>query len=371
MSEAPLTTLAAAVRPVDAAAAAACRAHWDRLTKPTGSLGHLEALAARLAAVAGAPTPAPGPALALVAAADHGVAAEGVSAYPQAVTVEMIRNLRAGGAGANVLARQAGARLLVLDAGSLAGPAGEVAELPPLAPGGAPVMVRRVCAGTASFARRAAMRRDQVLAAVAAGAEAVAWLAEEVQAGAGAGLPQLALGELGIGNTTVTAALAAVLLGLEPGVTVGPGTGLDRAGLARKREVVARALGLHRPDPGDPVGTLAAVGGPEFAALVGATLAAAARGWVVVLDGSAVAVAALLACRLAPAVGDYLVAGTLSPEPAHAPALAALGLKPLLDLGLRLGEGSGALAALPLIRQTLAVGREMATFEAAGVSDRC
>lgn len=356
-----------AVRPVDAQVAAACGRHWDQLTKPPGSLGQLEALAARLAAMAGVPVPRPGHRAVLVFAGDHGIAAAGVSAYPQAVTVQMLLNMRAGGAAVNVLARRAGAALVVTDVGSLAGPAGEQADLPPLGAGGVPVRVRRVRPGTADMTLGPAMDRAEAEAALLAGAEA----AGAAVAGAPAGtLPLVALGELGIANTTAAAALAAALTGQPAAAVVGAGTGLDAAGRRRKVAAVAAALAANRPDPADPLGCLAAVGGLEFGAMAGAVLGAAARRAAVVLDGVSATVAALLAVRLCPAAAGYLVAATRSPEPGQAPILAALGLAPLLDLGLRLGETSGAALALPLIESTLALGVEMATFASAGVENR-
>lgn len=387
-----LRNLIAAVRPVDAGALAACAAHWQQLTKPLGALGRLEDLAARLAAIAGTPVPAPGPRSILVFAGDHGVAATGVSAYPQSVTVQMLQNMRSGGAAINVLARQAGATLWVTDVGSLAGPAGEEADLPPLAPGGVPIRVRRVRAGTGNIACGPAMSRAEAAAAMAVGAAAAAVHASVTGAspGAAAGtiagaepapavqlapaavpaLPLVALGELGIANTTVAAALAAALTGLPAAELVGAGTGVDDATLRRKIDSVERALAANCPDPADPLGCVAAVGGLEFAAMTGAVLGAAAGRAAVILDGLSATVAALAAVRLCPAAAGYLVAGTRSPEPGQGPVLAALGAVPLLDLGLRLGEASGAALALPLVASTLALGAEMATFAGAGVAER-
>lgn len=353
----------------DPEAAAACRKHWDQLTKPRGSLSVLEDLAARLAAMAGMAVPQPGPAAVLVFAGDHGVATEGVSAYPQEVTVQMLHNLRLGGAAINVISRRSGAALWVTDVASLAGRPGEQADLPPLQPGGAPVRVRRVRAGTGNIAHGPAMSRDEALLGLRVGEE-TARAALDALAAPPESLPTVAVGELGIANTTAAAALAAALTGLPAADLVGAGTGLDEAGLRTKAAAVTRALGQNQPQREDPLGCVAAVGGLEFAAMAGAVLGAAARRAAVVVDGFSAAVAALLAVRLCPAAGAYLVAGTGSPEPGQAPVLGELQLRPLLDLGLRLGEASGAALGLGLVQQTLAIGAGMATFDSAGVADR-
>lgn len=362
-----LHSLIASVPPVNADAQAACRAHWDQLTKPQGSLAQLEDLAATLAAIAGTPVPTPGPTAVLVFAGDHGVAAEGVSAYPQAVTVQMLLNIRAGGAGVNVLSRQAGASLSVVDVGSLGGPEGEVAELPPLGPLGVSLQIHRIKAGTGNIAVGPAMTPAEAMAAILTGARIGREAAGPSKPSA---LPLVAIGELGIANTTVAAALAAALTGLQPADLVGPGTGVDLEGRGRKVAAVQRALLVNRPQADDAVDCLAKVGGLEFGAMAGAILGAASARAAVVLDGFSALVAGLLAVRLCPAVKQYLIAGTQSPEPGQAPVLAALDLKPLLRLGLRLGEASGAALALPIIESTLAIGREMATFSSAGVSNR-
>jgi nicotinate-nucleotide--dimethylbenzimidazole phosphoribosyltransferase len=325
----------ASIRPADAAVAAAVRAELDRKTKPRGSLGGLEELACRLAAARG--TPAPGrlaPAV-VVAAADHGVARHGVSAYPPEVTAQMLANFEAGGAAICVLARLAGARLVVIDAG--------------------------VGAGTADATAGPAMTREQALEKLGAGIDCASALAAD-------GVGVVALGEMGIGNTTAAAMLTARLLDVEPEVVCGRGTGIDSERLARKIEVVRSALAANA-GAAEPLDALAALGGFELAFLVGCALGAAAARVPVVLDGYPTGAAALVAARLAPALPDYLVAAHLSPEPGHALVLGALGLDPLLDLGLRLGEASGAALALPLVAASLAILEEMATFEAAGVTD--
>jgi nicotinate-nucleotide--dimethylbenzimidazole phosphoribosyltransferase len=344
-----LAAAVAAVEPVDRAARAAVEAELDAKTKPRGSLGRLEELAARVGAARRSPGGELSAAL-VVAAADHGVAAEGVSAYPPEVTAQMVANFAAGGAAVSVLARQAGARLLVVDAG-----VAEAYEAP---------SVRRLGlgSGAANSTHGPAMSLEQACSTMAAGID----LAEELAA---EGFGLVGLGEMGIGNTTAASALSAALLGLDPVEVTGPGTGLDREGVARKTEVVGRALAANRSRLGGPVATLAALGGFEIALLAGLALGAAGRGLVVVLDGFISASAALVAARLAPALPDRLVAAHLSPEPGHRLLLEELGLAPLLDLEMRLGEGSGAALALPLIRSSLAILDEMASFEAAGVTD--
>lgn len=340
----------AAIGPLDLEARAAAEAELGRKTKPRGSLGRLEALAAQVAAVRGMDRPGRLEAAIVVAAADHGVAAEGVSAYPQEVTAQMVANFDSGGAAVAVLARRAGVRLVVVDAG--------------VAGGYEAVGVRRLGLGrgTANSARGPAMSEEQALLALAAGIE----LADEL---VGAGVGTIALGEMGIANTTAAAALTSALLGVEPEEATGPGSGVDAGGVARKAAVVRRILAANRPPAGDPLAALARIGGLEIALLGGLAIGAAAGRAVVVVDGFITAAAVLVATRLAPALGGYLLAAHLSPEPGHGLILSELGLEPLLDLGLRLGEGSGAAVALPLIDAALAILDEMATFGDAGVTD--
>ena len=343
------TTVARIAEPDEASAAAARRA-LDAKTKPRGSLGRLEELACQVAAVRRQAQPGPEPAAVVVVAGDHGLAEEGVSAYPQEVTAQMLANFAAGGAAICVLASAAGARLVVVDAGVR----GDVRI--------EGVLDRRLGAGTANASRGPAMTRAQAVRALETGIE----LAEQLAAD-GTGL--LALGDMGIGNTAVSSAVVACLLGRDPEALVGRGTGVDDEGLRAKVAAVRRALEVNAPDPADPVGVLAAVGGFEHGVLAGLALGAAAARVPVVLDGVITGAAALLAARIAPAARGAMIASHRSPEPAHAPVLAALGLAPLLDLGLRLGEGSGAALALPLVNAALLVLRDMATFEGAGVTD--
>jgi nicotinate-nucleotide--dimethylbenzimidazole phosphoribosyltransferase len=338
------------ILPVDEEARAAAQAELDRKTKPRGSLGALEALAAQIAAVRGSVAPEPLESAIVVAAADHGVAEEGVSAYPQEVTRQMLANFASGGAAISVLVRAVGAELRVVDAGVV-----ERYEHPA-------ITSLRLGPGTANAATGPAMSRTNASEAVERGVS----LAQEL---ARSGANVVALGDMGIGNTTSAAALACALLDRAPAEMCGPGTGLDASGLAHKVEVVERMLAANRRNRDDPLGALAAVGGFEIGLLTGVALGAAAAQAIVVLDGYITGVAALLGVRLDPAAAGYLVASHRSPEPGHAVVLDALGLEPLLDLGLRLGEASGAALALPLLQAARAILVEMATFEAAGVTD--
>ncbi|WP_083235969.1 nicotinate-nucleotide--dimethylbenzimidazole phosphoribosyltransferase [Halomonas caseinilytica] len=334
---------------VDTACAERASRHLDTLTKPPGSLGRLEALAVSLAGITGEAFPRVSPPAVVVFAADHGVAAEGVSAFPQAVTAQMVANFVTGGAAINVFARRIGAHLEVVDVG--------VANALP-AEG---VVHDRVRPGTANLAREAAMQRDEALAAIAAGRRAA-------ERAAVAGCRCLIVGEMGIANTTASSAMLAVLTGAPVAGLVGPGTGVAGAALARKQAIIESALVARAPDPAEPLDVLAKLGGLEIAAMVGAYLEAAARRMPVLVDGFIATVAALTACRLEPALRPYLIFGHRSHEPGHDHALAALDAEPLLDMSLRLGEGSGAALAFPLLEAASAMLAEMATFDAAGVA---
>jgi nicotinate-nucleotide--dimethylbenzimidazole phosphoribosyltransferase len=341
----------AAVTEPDAEVGRAVQARLDLKTKPRGSLGGLERLAVRIASIQRSESPALGTPVVIVCAADHGVAAEGVSAFPASVTAQMVANYAAGGAAVSVLARHAGARLVVVDCG--------VAEPLPVAG----VLDRRLGAGTASMLRGPAMTREQAIQALETGIA----LAEEQLDGAGV----VALGEMGIGNSTAAAALTCALTGAAPAEACGRGTGLDDEGLARKVDVVTRALeasGTSRSEL-DAIHVLAAVGGFELGVLAGIAIGAAGRNVPVLVDGYPASAAVLVAAALAPALPRSLIAAHRSSEPGHAIVLDALGLHPLLDLELRLGEGSGAALALPLLGAALAILEEMATFESAGVDD--
>ena len=348
--DAELTSTIERIAPLDEATLRAAEQELDRKTKPRGSLGRLEQLAAQYAGIRSDTAPPPLVPAVLVAAADHGYADDGISAYPAEVTAQMVRTFAAGGAAICVLARQAEARLVVVDAGVR-----EQVDAPA-------VRSIRVGGGTANAAVGPAMSREQALRAITAGIG----LARELAAD---GVTAVALGDMGIGNTTAAAALHASLLGVEPARVCGPGTGLDANGVRAKVAVVERALAANPLSGDDPVDTLAALGGFEIALLTGAILGAAAERLAVLLDGFIVGAAALVAVRLAPAARGFLIAAHLSPEPGHRLALDELGLEPLFALQLRLGEGTGAALALPLLRAAVAILSEMATFESAGVTD--
>jgi nicotinate-nucleotide--dimethylbenzimidazole phosphoribosyltransferase len=345
-----LETTCSSVPAPDDAIRAAIQRRLDGKTKPPGSLGRLEELACAVGAIQGTASPSVREKAVVIMAADHGVAEEGVSAYPQAVTAQMVANFAAGGAAVNVLARHAGARVVVADLGVKA----------PLA-GLAGVRDLRVGAGTRNLARGPAMRRDEAVLALERGIA----LAGEL---AGQGVQVLAIGEMGIGNTTAASALAAAYTGSAPAAVTGRGTGVDDVVHSRKVEVVARALAASPPDPADPLGTLAALGGFEIAGLAGVVLGAAARRVPVVVDGFIASAAALAAVRLAPRCAGALLAAHRSAERGHGAVLEALGKRPLLELDLRLGEGTGAVLALHLLEAAVRVLDEMATFESAGVS---
>jgi len=343
-----------AIGRVGAAAApgdpAAVQAHLDALTKPPGSLGRLEALALQVGCVLGDPPPSLDGAVVFVFAADHGVAARGVSAYPAEVTAQMCANFSGGGAAINVFARTCGAGVRVIDVGI----ARDVAGLDG-------IEHRKVRAGTRDLSRGPAMTADEVMAAVAVGAE-VAGSADARVVG---------VGEMGIANTTAAAAVTACLTGASAREVVGRGTGIDDRGLARKREVVKRGVArvVRMEDPrDDALEVLRQVGGLEIAAMAGAMIGAAARGALVLVDGFISSAAALAACRVCADLPPYLVASHRSTEPGHAAVLDALGLVPLLDLEMRLGEGTGCALAIPVVRAAGALLSDMATFESAGIS---
>jgi nicotinate-nucleotide--dimethylbenzimidazole phosphoribosyltransferase len=335
----------------DEGAASAARARLDAKTKPRGSLGELEELVARIAAVRGTPDLRPLEAAIVVVAGDHGYATERVSAYPQAVTGQMLANFAAGGAAINVLARRLGLRLVVVDAGVV-----EPFDHPA-------VRSLRLGAGTGNATRGPAMSIARAEEGIATGIA----LAEELGSD---GAAIVGLGEMGIGNTTAASALTAALLTCAPESVCGRGTGIDDDTLERKVDVVRRALAANEDALDDPLSTLAALGGFEHAVLVGVSLGTAARDGIVLLDGFVSSAAALVAFRLARSSAERMVASHLSPEPGHRAILEELDLRPLLDLGMRLGEGTGAALAVPIVNAALSLMEEMATFAEAGVSDR-
>jgi nicotinate-nucleotide--dimethylbenzimidazole phosphoribosyltransferase len=354
----------ARIGPLDEGAMARAREREAMLTKPPGSLGRLEDLAIQLAGIIGSERPALRRKAIVIMAGDHGVTAEGVSAYPAAVTPQMVANFLAGGAAINALARSAGARVTVVDVGVNAdlqraegrGQRAEEGELDQ------PVLLdRKVGWGTANAVRGAAMSREDAVRAVEAGIGVVEW---EV----GRGLDLLGVGEMGIVNTTAASAIVAALTDEPPAIVTGRGTGVDGLALRRKVGVVRQMLAVNRPDPADALDVLAKVGGFEIAGLVGLLLGAAAARVPVVLDGFITGAAALVAIGLCPAAQPYLIASHRSTEPGHAVILDRLALAPLLDFNLRLGEGSGAALAMGLLDGAARHLAEMATFGEAGVS---
>ncbi len=337
----------------DTDARKAAEARQSRLTKPPGALGRLEEIAIRLAALQGTEQPCVDHVHITVFAGDHGVAAEGVSAFPQVVTAEMVKNFARGGAAISVAARVLGAELDVINMGT-AHDTGLLDGVKNYALG----------PGTANFTMGPAMTEHLLACALAAGRHAAERARfNDCQLFVG--------GEMGIANTTAAAALACVLLSAEPEHLAGPGTGLDHAGVSHKARVIQRALDMHAGHIHSPLEALRRVGGFEIAALTGAYLACAQMGLPVLVDGFITSVAALAAVRLCPGVGGWLLFSHTSAEPGHRAVLDALGARPLLDLGMRLGEGSGAAVAVPLLRMACALHNDMATFSEAQVSEKC
>lgn len=339
-------------QPLDHVARFKAEARQRQLTKPAGALGRLETLAIHLAALQGREKPSLDSLWITIFAGDHGVVAEGISAYPQSVTGQMLANFVSGGAAISVLARQLDAALEVIDLGT-------AEPLPPL-PG---VRHLQVGAGTQNFARDPAMTLAQLMLCLEAGRDSI------LRARA-VGCDLFVGGEMGIGNTTAAAALACWLLDCPAAELAGPGTGLDRAGVAHKARVIDAALELHQVKIDGPLQALVHLGGFEIAALVGAYLTAAQHGVVVLVDGFICSVAALLAVRLNPGCRDWLLFAHHGAEPGHVLVLQALKAEPLLELGLRLGEGSGAALAVPLLRLACALHGQMATFAEAAVAER-
>lgn len=337
---------------LDVSSMQAARARQDTLTKPQGSLGRLEELSIQLAGIYAQPIPSIREKAVIVMAGDHGVVAEGVSAFPQEVTPQMVLNFLNGGAAINVLARCAGARVVIVDIGVAA----ELPEHPRL-------HRRKLAFGTGNIAQGPAMTRAQAEQAIQTGIEVVE---AEIQRG----LDAVATGEMGIGNTTPSAAIAAVLTGQPASQIAGRGTGLDDAGLERKIAVIERALSVNQPNPQDGLDVLSKVGGFEIGGLAGVMIGAASHRKAVLVDGFISTAAAMIAVLLCPDVKPYLIAAHRSRENGHGLMLDWLGLKPLLDFDLRLGEGTGAALAFPILQTALAILREMATFGEAGVSEK-
>ncbi|MDB5349389.1 MAG: nicotinate-nucleotide--dimethylbenzimidazole phosphoribosyltransferase [Planctomycetota bacterium] len=343
----------AEVEAPDAAWSARAAERQARLTMPPGSLGRLLEIGRQLASIQRTDQPVADPALIAVFAADHGIAMAGVSAYPQEVTGQMVRNFLSGGAAINVLAARVGAQVRVVDFG-VAFPPEDVDDLA--------LHIERIGPGTANFLERPAMSRSQAFRAVEAGLRlADRWTRD-------GGFRVIALGEMGIGNSTTASTLIAALTDSSPEAVVGRGTGVDDAGLARKRAAVSRAIALHAPEIRDLWDWLARVGGFEILGLAGLAIGAAKNRSLVVLDGLISTAAGLIAARLCPAAMGSVIAAHVGTEPGHRVALDALGLEPILDLGLRLGEGSGAALAIPILAASADLLRNMATFDSAGVS---
>lgn len=336
---------------IDNAARVAAEARQGVLTKPPGALGRLESIAIQLAGLQGREKPQLNTVEIVVYAADHGVVAEGISAFPQVVTYEMVKNFANGGAAINVLARALGASLSVVNLGTVVTPT----ELPG-------VVNRLIAPGTANLAQSEAMSQEQFEAALQAGHDMV-------DQGLARGMQLFIGGEMGIGNTTVAAAIGCALLGVAPAAMAGPGTGLDAGGVSHKAQVIERALKLHAGKLNRATDVLRILGGFEIAALAGSYIRCAQAGVPVLVDGFISTAAALCATRMCAGCADWLLYSHASAEPGHAALLRALDAEPLLDLGMRLGEGSGAAVALALLRQACALHNEMATFAEAGVSE--
>jgi nicotinate-nucleotide--dimethylbenzimidazole phosphoribosyltransferase len=345
------------IQPVEQEWIQKARQRTAQLVMPTRALGRLHEISERLCGIRQTLEPAINQKVILVMAGDHGVVEEGVSAYPQEVTPAMVRTFLAGGAGINAISRQVGADVWVVDMGII----------PDLDPGGLKgaerLLVEKVGNGTANFARGPAMSRQEAEKALLIGFEQASKLIEQ-------GADILGTGDMGIGNTTPAAAIGTVLTGASLAKMVGRGTGVDDAGLRRKREVVRRGIAINNPDPEDGLDVLAKVGGFEIGGIAGSILAGAFQRRAVVIDGFISTAGALIADALCPAVKDYLFAGHCSEEPGHRIMLKHLGLDPILDLGMRLGEGTGAALAMGVIESAVRMFKEVLTFEGAGVANK-
>ncbi len=347
-----LTSTIKMIKPIDEKAMAEARSRQDILTKPQGSLGRLEELSVQLAGIQGKPIPHIRHKAIITMAGDHGVVAEGVSAYPQEVTAQMVYNFLGGGAGINVIARQAGARIIVVDMGVAA----DFEANPQL-------VSRKVALGTRNMALGPAMTGAQAVRAIEVGIELIA--AEVTK-----GLDIVGTGDMGIGNTTAASAICAVMTGKPVAEVTGRGTGVSHSQLKHKVAVIDRVLAVNRPDPKQPLDVLAKVGGFEIGGLAGVMLGAAAHRLPVVIDGFISGAAALIATALSPGLGAFLIPAHVSAELGHCLLLNHLGLEPLLDLKMRLGEGTGAALGIFLAETAARVLAEMSTFTEAGVSER-
>lgn len=340
------------IRPLDAEAMEAARERQDNLTKPLGSLGRLEEISIQLAGIFRQPVPKLGGKAIILAAGDHGVAAEGVSAYPSEVTSQMVLNFLRGGAAINVLGRLAGARVVVVDAG--------VAVELPASEG---LYSRKIAMGTKNMAVGPAMSRNQAIEAVETG---ILLAQEEVSRGTDI----IGTGDMGIGNTTPSSAIVALMTGKDPDLVTGRGTGISDSERERKVSVVRRALEVNRPDAADAIDVLTKVGGFEIGVLAGVMLGTAAASRVVVVDGFISGAAALIAHGLCPRARDYFISAHLSVEPGAKALIEKLDLKPVLNLDMRLGEGTGGALAMHIIEAAAKILAEMATFADAGVSEK-
>ena len=338
--------------PLDESAMDAARARQDQLTKPLGSLGRLEELSIRLAGIFGVATPRISKKTVILAAGDHGVVAEGISAYPQDVTPAMVMNFLGGGAAINVLAGHAGANIVVIDAGVAA----DLPEHPQL-------RSAKMGRGTENIAVGPAMTREQAIQCLELGIETAR---EQIAAGA----DLLSCGDMGIGTTTPSSAITSVITGAATDITTGRGTGLDDAGLAHKSTIVQRAIDVNKPEPKDGLDVLMKIGGFEIGVLAGVYLGAAAGKRPVVVDGFISGAAALIAYAIAPNAAQSFIASHQSVEPGHRISLSHMGLEPLLELGMRLGEGSGAALAIPIVEAAAKCLSDMTTFAEAGVSEK-
>jgi nicotinate-nucleotide--dimethylbenzimidazole phosphoribosyltransferase len=339
------------IKAIDTSSLQATQIRLDNLTKPKGSLGKLEEFAKRVVAITGKRNPSLAKKVIVTMAGDHGVTEEGVSAYPSAVTAQMVYNFLRGGAGVNVLARHVGAQVIVVDMGV----AEDLQPHPEL-------IIRKIAKGTQNFTKGPAMTREQAIKSIETGIEIVENIISEK------GVDIIGTGEMGIGNTTPSSAITAIFTGQPVEHVTGRGTGIDDATYSRKVSVIKKALEVNKPDPKDPIDVLSSVGGFEIGGLVGVTLAGAANRIPVVIDGFISSIAGLIAVEMKPEAKDYIFAAHASVEIGHRAILDKMGLLPILDLKMRLGEGTGAALAMTLIDAGIKILNEMASFDEAGVS---
>jgi len=344
------------ITPLDQESMKKCKCHHERLAIPLFSLGRLHQISIRLAGIQGRERPRVQELAIVTMAGDHGIVAQGVSKFPQAVTLEMLKNFLMGGAAINVFAKHVGARLTVVDMGVM----GEVSHINPMP--GTRFVEKKIMHGTEDITKGPAMTREQAICAIEAGINV---LLEE----ASFGLDAVATGDMGIGNTTISSAIGCVVMGRSPEDLVNTGTGIDQRTLKNKIQVVAKAIAVNKPEAKDPIQILSKIGGLEIAGLVGIIMASCAKRIPVVIDGFISAAAALVADLFHPHIRDYLFAGHISDVKGHLLMLDHLGLEPLVDLKMRLGEGTGAALGLSLLKLASRISNEMLTFEEAGVEE--